>query len=175
MSAVRTVVAALVAVALTVGTAALSRVPVTFSAEDQAALRLSWGMGGVALEACRQLSPEELERLPVHMRNPRACIGHIASYQLTVDVDGHPALRDTVAPAGARGDRPLYVLNDLALTPGTHDVDVRFRALLPEGMSPPEGLDSLAWKGTVKVGPRQVALVTLDEDQGRLVLRQDEH
>lgn len=173
MSATWSVLRWSVSVALVAGVAALSRVPVTFSTPDQAHLRLSWGISGVPLRACRPLSPEELERLPPHMRNPKACIGRIAPYALDVRVDGRPALADTVRPGGVHGDRPVYVLADLPVAPGPHQVVVGFRALLPEGAPIPEGPDSLGWKGTVTMGPREVALVTLDEDEGRLVLRQE--
>jgi len=162
VTAITRVAAIAVAAAVAVGTAALSTVPVNFSTEDQALVRLSWRMAGVTAEACRTLSPEDLAALPIHMRNPRACIGHIASYHLQVTLDGVLVLNDTVRPPGARGDRPLTVLRDLPVRAGTHELSVRFDALLPEGVEPPaEGVTSLAWEGTARLAGRQVGLVTL--------------
>jgi hypothetical protein len=172
MSIPRRAAGGLLAVALVAGTAALSRLPTPFSTSDEALLRLSWRMAGVTAQACRTLSPEELEKLPVHMRNPKACIGHIASYVLRVRVDGVLETQDTVRPAGARGDRPITLLRDLRIAPGAHRVDIAFDALLPEGVEPPpDALRSLVWNGRVDAGPRGVALVTLDPEGRRLEYR----
>ena len=161
---VRVVLAAAAAVALTLAISAGSRIPVTFSEPDDALLRLSWRTRGITTEECRTLPQEELERLPVHMRNPQACIGLIAPYALTVSVDGTLLATDTVRPPGARGDRPLNVLREFPLPPGEHQVEVRFRAVFPEGVEPPdEGLRELSWEGSLRLGGRDVALVTLDE------------
>lgn len=170
--ALRLLAAVTAAVALTVLVSAATRVPVRFAEGDQGLLRLSWRMAGIAAEACRTLTPEEQERLPVHMRNPRACIGTVASYALEVRIDGQRVMADTVRPPGARGDRPLTVLRETTLSPGRHTVEVRFRALLPAGVEPPpEGIAELGWEGPVSLGAREVALVTLDPSGRRLELR----
>lgn len=162
MTRVRMGLGAVVAVAVAAATAGLSRAPVPMSSADEALLRLSWRMTGIAAEACRTLPPEELEKLPVHMRAPEVCTGHVASYRLTVRVDGTEVLDDVVRPAGARGDRPVTVLRDLPLEPGTYRVEVGFDAILPEGVdSPQDGTSSLSWRGEVDIAPRGVALITL--------------
>ena len=172
MSARRTLAAAAVAVGVTLGTAALSRVPVRFSHTSTAMLRLSWKINGVTVEACRERTPEELEALPVHMRNPKACIGGIAPYVLEVTVDGMATTPDTVRARGARSDRPLFVLRDMLVTPGRHDVAVRFRAVIPEGVAPPAGgILQLAWSGSITLAERDVALITLDETARALQVR----
>lgn len=162
MSAVRSLGAALVAVGLVAGTAALSRVPFTLSSDSHALLRLSWRVEGVTVETCRTLSAEELARLPVHMRTPTSCVGEGAWYILELDVDGRRVLADTVRPAGARGDRPLAVLVEVPVAPGEHDARVRFDALLPEGAEGSDGVPSLSWEGRFRVEAGEVALVTLD-------------
>lgn len=173
MSPARATLAAIVAVAITGATAALTRVPVTFAGDGSGVLRLSWRMKGVTAEACRTLPDEELARLPAHMRNPRACIGVIAPYHLVVTAGGAVIADDTVRPPGARGDRPLNVLREFALAPGEHRVEVRFRSVLPEGVeAPPEGIAELGWGGTVRVGAREVALITLNATGRGLELRQ---
>lgn len=172
MTPVRAALAAAVALALTAATSALTRTPVTFSGDDEGVLRLSWRMSGVTAQACRTLSEEELARLPLHMRNPRACIGVIAPYLLSVVADGTVMALDTVRPRGARGDRPLNVLRAFPLTPGDHRVVVSFHALLPDGVeAPAEEVVELGWEGSVRVAARDVALVTLDGTGRRLELR----
>jgi len=162
MSAVRRTVAVALALLLTAGTAWLSRVPVRFSAPDDGLLRLSWRIEGVTVEACRQRTPEELAELPVHMRNPQACIGGLAPYLLYLTVDGAILSEDTFHAAGARQDRPVFVLRDVPLAPGRHEVEVRFQALIPEGVEPSgQGIRELNWSGTVTLEGREVALLTL--------------
>lgn len=163
MSAWRLASAAVLAVVFTLGTAALSRLPVRFSHTETAMLRLSWKINGVTVEACRERTPEEMEALPVHMRNPRACIGGIAPYVLDVTLDGTALPPDTVRARGARSDRPLFVLQDLRVRPGRHDVSVRFWAVIPDGVeAPADGILELSWSGSLELAERDVALVTLD-------------
>jgi hypothetical protein len=162
---------AFVAVGLTVLTAALSQVPLDFSGGDHGILRLSWRNDGVTVEACRERTEEELANLPIHMRNPTACIGEIASYHLRVEVDGSVMVDDTLRPAGARGDGPVYVLEELPMEPGTYQVGVSYDALLQTDIGAPPGIVSLSWTGTFSPGPGDVLLVTLDEDSQVLVSR----
>ena len=172
MSARRWSFAAALAVGLTLGTAALSRMPVRFAHTETAMLRLSWKINGVTVEACRERTPEELAALPVHMRNPKACIGGIAPYVLEVTLDGATLAPDTVRAHGARSDRPLFVLRDLPVRPGVHDVSVRFRAMIPDGVEvPTDGVVELAWSGTLNLAERDVALVTLDGSARALQVR----
>ena len=63
MSVWRRSAAVALAVGLTLGTAALSRMPVRFAHTGTAMLRLSWKINGVTVEACRERSPEELAAL----------------------------------------------------------------------------------------------------------------
>jgi hypothetical protein len=172
MSAGRMSAAFALAVVVTFGTAALSRLSVRFSHTETAMLRLSWKINGVTVEACRERTPEELAALPVHMRNPKACIGGIAPYVLEVTVDGTTLPPDTVRAHGARSDRPLFVLQDMPLRPGRHDVSVRFLAVIPDGVeAPADGILELAWSGPLDLAERDVALITLDGSARALQVR----
>ncbi len=168
----RMVVGAVLALGFTAGTAALSRLPVRFSDEQAALLRLSWKINGVNVEACRERTLEELAEMPVHMRNPKACIGGIAPYVLDVTVDGQALPPDTVRAHGARSDRPIFVLQDMPLQAGRHDVSVRFHAVVPEGVElPPDVVVDFAWAGTLDLQGGEVALVTLDHAGRALQIR----
>lgn len=193
---VRRLFAWLVAAALTAATIALSRAPLTWSDGDTARLRLSWRMESGSVGGCRTPTAEELEALPVHMRNPNACIGTLASYVLTVSLDGRPLVTDTVEPPGIHGDRPLSVLEEFALPAGRHALEVRFDptdapAADPRPEPASEGAEAgeaagtgggagtgetaelahLRWEGTLLLAPRQVALIHLDHGTGTLVLK----
>lgn len=172
MSPTRIGVAAALAVGFTVGTAWLSRLPVGFSGEDEAILRLSWRMAGFEVESCRTRSAEELEALPVHMRTAEECVGTVVPYLLRAEVDGRVVVEDTVRAPGARADRPISVLDDLPLGPGRYEVAVTFDAMLPEGVEVPDGgRTKLWWSGMLELAPRDVALVTLTAGGSALELR----
>jgi len=176
---VRKLGAGLLAAGAAVALAGLSRMPYPASGDDQAVLRLSWRIRAEQMGAeCRRPSQEELEALPPHMRNPDACVGSLRPFRLRVRVDGRTVVDDRVRPGGARGDRPVYVFRDVPVTPGERRVHLTFEqeegpgresAGEPgEGEERPEGLEI---HRTIRLSPREVALVTLDDGRGELVVR----
>lgn len=151
----------------------LSRVPLPGADAGEAILRLSWRTLGVRVEECRPRTEEELAALAEHMRTPEVCVGGGADYELRVSVDGAELVRDTLVPAGARRDRPVYVFRDLALGPGDHRVEVDFRALVPSGYEPEDGTPlEVEWSGEVELDPGEIGLVTLDRSGAALVHRE---
>jgi hypothetical protein len=152
--------------------AGLSRVPASPEDTSEALLRLSWRVLGARVEECRARTAEELAALAPHMRTPQVCTGRGAGYELRVRVDGAEAIRDTIRPAGARGDRPVYVFRDLVVEPGSHEVGVEFTALVPRTYQ--EGEQEVleyGWAGDILVAPAEIALITLDESGGTLIYR----
>lgn len=155
--------------------AGLSRVPYTAHDDPDALLRLSWRIQGNAVEACRALGTEEMEELPVHMRNPDACQRRGRSYRLRVWTDGRILVDRVVEPSGARGDRPVYVFDEAPLSPGRHELRVVFEPLAQPGETgsadpsertepvEPAG-EALRYEDTVEVGAGEVVLVTLRTD-----------
>ena len=93
---------------------------------DHALLRLGWRLAGQVKEQCRDLTPEELARRPVHMRQPRECVSEVLSYDLRAVVDGRVVAEKLVRSPGLRADRPLSVEEDLRIAPGDHEVSVTF-------------------------------------------------
>jgi ferredoxin len=93
---------------------------------DHAVLRLGWRLVGQVKERCRDLSPEELSRRPVHMRVPRECANEVLAYDLKTVVDGRVVVQKTVKSPGLRADRPLSVEEDVRIAPGEHEVSVTF-------------------------------------------------
>ena len=106
----------------------------------------------------------ELANLPLHMRRTEICDGELAPFRLVVELDGAAVVDRIVRPAGARADRPVYVLDELKVAPGPHRVAVVFSV---EGESETAPLRVAA---SVDVGARDVVLVTRDE-HGTLVVR----
>ena len=155
--------------ALVLPIAALARAPYTPAGADAALLRLSWRLSAPAQERCRTRTAEELAALPAHMRTPEVCERHVARYLLVTRVGD--AAPDTLAlqGGGAKGDRPLFVLEERKLLPGRHAVHV---ALLrqTDGGSREEvaALDTVLF-----LRPGRVALITMEGEDHRLVARQE--
>ena len=175
----------LVAVAVTVLTSAAigfgSRAPYSPPGSDTSVLRLSWRLRGEKMEECRARTPEELAALPAHMRTPEVCVGHLVSYRMTLRVDDAPPVVKTFLPAGAKGDRPIFVMFDQPLTPGEHMIAIEFTPI-GEGEGEGEGEEDddeeeddddddddehrapLRFNSRVRVLPGQIVLITMSED-----------
>jgi hypothetical protein len=144
---------------------------------------LSWRLRGEKDEECRARTPDELAALPAHMRSPEICEGHLISYRLTMRIDNGPPLTRTIVPAGAKGDRPIFVMQDQGLEPGEHDVEVAFEPIRVDeedeaGDREDEAGDEeettaarrpLHFRSRIKVTRGQIVLITLSDDATTLV------
>lgn len=101
-----------------------SAVPVPYHRSDGARLRLSWSARPERIEKCRQLSAEEQAQQGEHMRQRLECEGGFATYALRVEVDGQAIGDAVIRGAGLRHDRPLYLLKDYQVPPGSHRLRV---------------------------------------------------
>ena len=163
---------AALAVGSTVALGGLSQVPYRPEVVSHAVIRLAWRARGVTVKECRTLTPEEQEKVAVHMRRTQVCEGRTLPYRLRAEVDGEARIDETVHAGGARGDRPLFVLHDLAVAPGRHRVAVSFtRDTVPEeGVSEQEITPAvLEFDRHIDVGAGQILLVTYDPDRRTLV------
>jgi hypothetical protein len=152
------------AVAATAAGVALSNVGMRVAPQDESLLRLSWRAQAERVERCRVPSAEDLAGLPQHMRPAEICEGRLASFRLVVELDGATVIDRELRPAGAREDRPTYVLEVMPIAPGPHRLVVGFSAI-GEFAVPPLRVES-----TIEPGPRDVVLVTR-EPGGELVIR----
>lgn len=172
--------AALAAVsALALG--ALSQIPYVPEPRPDAMLRLSWRSRGERIEQCREVSAEEQQKLPAHMRERRVCEGRNAVYRLKVAVDGVQIIDQVAQGSGTRQRRPIFVFREARLAPGLHEIRVEFTRQ-GEGSGQEGGRDDreereknsalpprLELETTAALEPRQVILVTYDADRRRLV------
>lgn len=154
---------AALALSATLAIVALSQLPWRAGPENEALLRLSWRAAGERIEKCRAPSEADLAGLPPHMQPKEICEGRTLPFQLTLRVDGATLFDAEVRPAGARADRPAYVLEEFPVAPGPHRVEVRFAVSREQGAaagatSPPLLLDE-----TLTLGARDVVLVTRGE------------
>lgn len=159
--------------------AVLSGIRYTAEARDDAVLRLTWRTRGERVRSCRRLTPEELARLPVHMRQEEVCERGGMPYRLRVTVDGTPLLDHVIRAGGASGDRPLFVFHELRLPPGRHRIAVTFErqgaaaeheAAEPSREHTRETPPLLSLDESIDIGPRAIVLVTYDDEARALRL-----
>lgn len=174
---------AALALGATVGLGWLSQVPYDAPRDAEALLRLAWRTRGTRVEECRRLAPEELERLPVHMRQEDVCEGRIVPYRLVVVLDGRTVVDEAAYPSGARADRPLYVYHEFPVEPGWHGLDIGFtRDVVPADTTGETGRERLGERESaapprlgltrrVLLARDQILLVTYDAAERRLVLK----
>ncbi|HJQ67203.1 MAG TPA: hypothetical protein VJ816_12530 [Gemmatimonadales bacterium] len=158
----------------------------TYSSEHgtDAIVRLAWRARGETVRDCRRLTPAELAKLPVHMRQERVCEGRVLPYRLRVELDNVKVVDRLIHGAGVREDRPLYVLQDLPVRQGVHRLAVAFAlerssSAAPDRHGEEEEAESqrlatpaqLAFDTTLTVATRRILLVTYDEERERLVVR----
>lgn len=165
MNATR-VVAIAVALLATATVGLGSRAPYSPPGSEASLLRLSWRLRGDRNEECRPRTDEELAALPAHMRSPEICKGHLVSYLLTLRIDDAPPLRRTFVPAGAKGDRPIFVMHDQPLTASEHTIGIEFTPMEGEGERAP-----LEFHARIRVVPGQIVLITMSGDATTLLMR----
>ncbi len=121
-----------------------------------------------------ELSPEELAKLPRHMRpqrGERARTGKRRDAILRIALDGRRVLEKTYRPGGLRHDGPTFAYEELPLAVGRR----RLAATLWEGRADAgerEEPEAVRWRleREVEVRPGQVFLVDFSEETG-FVLR----
>lgn len=119
----------LLAVAAAGATGWLSSAPLRSGTGDQAMIRLAFGVRAEQLEHCRQVSAEELAKLPPHMRQSVICEGRSASYRLRAWVDEAPMVDVELTGGGLQHDRPIHALRDILVAPGTRHLQVEWRRI----------------------------------------------
>lgn len=170
MRGVRLAGACAVAILLTATLVAFSRGRWVVETSGDALLRLSWRAVGERVERCRDATQAELEALPVHMRQKQICDARLVPFRLVVTLDDVPVVEREVHAAGAREDRPAYVLEELHLAPGPHHLVVRFAVDRSAAEGRSDG-SPLILDTDFEALPRGVTLVTRDADTGGLVIR----
>ncbi|MBI5505429.1 MAG: hypothetical protein HY899_11550 [Deltaproteobacteria bacterium] len=132
----------------------------------QLALRTSAGRAQV----CRTLSEDELAGLPQHMRRPTACEMTPVAYRLQVKIDEVEVADERCRPAGIHGDRPITHSSTIAVTPGDHDVAVRFAPETSVAASD-KPLPTYAFDGRIAFDEGRIRIVSLEGDDTDFVVK----
>lgn len=134
-------------------------------AADQALIKLSFTHAGKRVAECRQLSAEELARLPPNMRAPTKCERERAPVRVEVDLDGAPAFRHVAAPSGLSKDGASAVYQRLNVAAGEHRIAVRLKDSAGAG-----GFDYQR-EQTVTLAPAQILVIDFDAEKGGITLQ----
>ena len=134
-------------------------------AADQALVKLSFTHSAKHVSECRQLSKEELAKLPPNMRAPTQCDRERAPVVVEVDIDGQPAIRHVAAPSGLSRDGASAAYKRLAVSAGTHRVAVRLKD------SPGSGGFDYQREQDVTLVPGQILVIDFVAEQGGLTLQ----
>lgn len=143
---------------------------------DEAVLRLALRTVRGKLDICRELTPEELEARPVHMRGSgETCDSVPVTYRLRVAIGETQMLDERVEARGARRDRPHNVDRELVVRPGTAALSVHFSPEIPASPTPEieeamAELRSFVLERNVRFTADRITLVYLDDSTGTLTV-----
>lgn len=168
MKTLRLLVMVLVSAAATLLIGWGSRATYQARDNDTALLRLSWRMRGERIQQCRDRTQAELAALPVHMRTPQICESRPIPYRVILAIDEGPADTTVVLPAGAKHDRPVYVLRDSTMLPGRHRIRVVFERT--DSAATARFLDQ-----SIRFQPGHIELITMSDDARALIHRSAAH
>ena len=152
-----------------------SSAPLAVYPEDHGVVRLAWSLRPERLETCRERTPDELARLPQHMRQKTVCEGAAAEYDLTVRRNGEVVAQQRVQGGGWRHDRRLYVLHDIEVPRGASQIEVQFErvgggaAANAGPLQPDQAPAHLSFSERLDLAAREVVLITYSQDRRVLV------
>jgi len=154
--------------AVSLGLCVFSAFPWRGSDPGAAEVRVAFKHVAAFEEAGTALSPEELAKLPRHMRptnQERVRTGRRVDTLLTVSVDGRVLLDRHYRPGGLRHDGPTFGYEELALSPGRHLLEVSLADRRPEGA---EAATPRRWqlREELDVAGGRALLVEFSEDTG---------
>jgi hypothetical protein len=99
----------------------------THIAPNKAVIKLSFSHAGAHVEECRQLTQEELNRLPPNMRRPMDCPRERLPLLIELELDGELIYRDELPPSGLASDGSSTAYKKFPVDAGRHHLVARLR------------------------------------------------
>ncbi|MBF0107992.1 MAG: hypothetical protein HQL76_02285 [Magnetococcales bacterium] len=93
----------------------------------RAELKLAFKHAAQRMEACRERSREELQRLAPNMRKPKECSRKRAPLLVELLLDGNILASKTFPPPGIQDDGTAYVYAKYPIPDGDHRLSIRMR------------------------------------------------
>lgn len=134
-------------------------------AADKASVTLSFTHVGKRKGECRQLSPEEIAKLPPNMRRPADCPRERLPVFVELELDGDVVLRKRVEPSGISKDRASAVYRRFTIEPGRRHLVARLR-----DSARTEGFDYVR-EEEVEIKPRQNFVIDFRSETGGFLFK----
>ena len=132
---------------------------------DEALLRLSFRHPGAIASDCRQRSPEELEKLPRHLRAEQDCPRERSPVRMRVELDGEVLYDETFAPSGLRRDGAASGYRRRPIPAGEHHLKVQ--------VNDDVRVDGFNHSGErrLTLAPGQIVLIDFIADRGGVLIK----
>ncbi|GIX43193.1 MAG: hypothetical protein KatS3mg129_2926 [Leptospiraceae bacterium] len=92
--------------------------------DGQPQLIVSFKHPGQISEKCIELSKEELEKLPIHMRKPKKCERQRSPVRMAIYIDNQKIIEKSYKPGGIWEDLNSIALERIPVNAGTHYVKI---------------------------------------------------
>jgi hypothetical protein len=99
----------------------------THLAPGKAVIKLSFSHAGQHKGECRQLTQEELNKLPPNMRRPMDCPRERLPLLVELELDGQLIYHDELPPSGLAGDGASTAYKKFPVDSGQHHLVARLR------------------------------------------------
>jgi hypothetical protein len=133
--------------------------------DDEALLRLSLLHPGKPKGDCRRRTPEELAKMPQHMRTELDCPRERSPVRVRVELDGRAVIDESFAPAGLAKDGASAAYRRLRIAAGPHRLRVQLNDDARRG--------DFTHERTVEldVKPGRIVLIDFDAEQGGVLIK----
>jgi len=101
-----------------------SAIPYAAPAEDAPSLVVTFRHPGQVSEIVKVRTPEELEAMPVHMRQAEIRERRRMNVRLRVSIDGQVVWEESYIPKGIWADGPSVAMETISIEPGSHKIEV---------------------------------------------------
>ncbi len=139
--------------------------PFTLLAPDEGLLRLSFLAPGKPRFECRQRTPEELAKLPPHLRSPTDCPRERSPVRVRVELDGVAVIENAFPPAGLSKDGAASGYRRLPVPAGSHELRVQVNDDARASGYTYEKDERVA------IAPGQILLIDFNPERGGVIIR----
>jgi len=139
--------------------------PYTQLQPDQAVVTVAFSHAGERLEECRQLSQEELAKLPPNMRAPMDCPRERSPVTVQLLLDGELLIEEVAKAPGLYNDLGIDVYRSAKVPVGEHTLAVQ--------MNDNARVDGPVYthEETVTLDPAQLLVVDFNSDTGAFIVQ----
>lgn len=139
--------------------------PYTQLTPEQAVITVAFSHAGERREECRQLSQEELARLPPNMRAPMDCPRERSPVTVRLLLDGELLIEEVAQAPGLYNDLGIDIYRTAKVPVGEHTLAVR--------MNDNVRVDgpTFTHEQTVKLEPAQLLVVDFNSETGKFIIQ----